>query len=99
MSAKDRGPVAKTLDMAAAGPPQVRVLVEGDASAFRELRLRALREDPVPFLTSYEEDASRSLDDFAARLRASSPGTEVLGALREGKLVGTVGYYRHTAKK
>jgi peroxiredoxin/RimJ/RimL family protein N-acetyltransferase len=99
MSAKDRGPIAKTVDMAAAGPPQVRVLAEADASAFRELRLRALREDPVPFLTSYEEDASRSLDDFAARLRASSPGTEVLGALRDGKLVGTVGYYRHTAKK
>ena len=78
-------------------PPSllVRALRDDDAGIFRELRLRALREDPVPFLASYKEDAALTVEDVARRLRASAVGTEVLGAFREGVLVGTLGFYRH----
>jgi ribosomal protein S18 acetylase RimI-like enzyme len=84
---------------AAAPLVEVRALSEADAAAYREIRLRALREDPVPFLASYEEEASRSMDDFASRLRTSDPATQVLGALRDGLVVGTLGFYRHAHTK
>ena len=58
-------------------------------------RLRALREEAVPFLASYEEEAVHSVEDFASRFRRSDPATEVLGAFRNGTLVGTLGFYRH----
>lgn len=99
MAPSERSDVAKTIDMAAVGPPLVRALQEADATAFRALRLRALKEDPAPFLATYDEDVARGVDDYAARLRASSPGTEVLGAFRSDALVGSLGYYRHTARK
>jgi peroxiredoxin/RimJ/RimL family protein N-acetyltransferase len=99
MAPSERGDYAKTIDMAAVGRPLVRPLQEADAAAFRALRLRALREDPVPFLATYEEEAARSVEDVAARLHATSPGTAVLGAFREQTLVATLGYYRHASKK
>jgi ribosomal protein S18 acetylase RimI-like enzyme len=76
-------------------PNDVRTLVEVDAAAFREIRLRALCEAPVPFLASHAEDAARSVEDFAARLRSSDPAVQVLGAFRDGVLVGILGFYRH----
>ena len=78
---------------------QVRALLEADAAAFREIRLRALREEPVPFLATYEEEAMRSVEDWASRLRSGDPATAVLGAVRNATLVGTLGFYRHTQIK
>jgi peroxiredoxin/RimJ/RimL family protein N-acetyltransferase len=77
----------------------VRPLHEGDAAAFRALRLRALREDPAPFLSTYEEEEGRSVEHFAARLAASTPGTGVLGAFRGETLIATLGFSRHAAVK
>ncbi|HEY3817844.1 MAG TPA: GNAT family N-acetyltransferase [Polyangiaceae bacterium] len=85
--------------MKASPAPLVRPLHEGDAPAFRALRLRALKEDPAPFMTTYEEDEARPLADVAARLAASSPGTGVLGAFRGDTLIGSVGFSRHAAAK
>jgi peroxiredoxin/RimJ/RimL family protein N-acetyltransferase len=79
--------------------PLVRPLHEGDAPAFRALRLRALKEDPAPFMTTYEEDEARPVAETAARLGASSPGTGVLGAFRGDTLIGSVGFSRHAAAK
>jgi hypothetical protein len=59
---------------------EVRALNEADAAAFRELRLRALRDDPIPFLAGYEEEAARSVEAFATRLPSNDPGTQVFGA-------------------
>ena len=85
--------------MKASPAPLVRTLREGDAAAFRALRLRALREDPGPFLTTYDEEDARRVEETAARLAASNPGTGVLGAFRGGLLIGTVGFSRHAAAK
>jgi peroxiredoxin/RimJ/RimL family protein N-acetyltransferase len=85
--------------MKASPAPLVRPLHVGDAAAFRAVRLRALREDAAPFLTTYEEDAARSVEDFAAQLAASAPASGVLGAFRGDKLIGTVGFSRHAAIK
>lgn len=68
-------------------PAQIRVLNPDDASAYRELRLRALREHPEAFATSHAEALERSVADTAGRL---SPGPEhvTLGAFDEDRLVG-----------
>jgi peroxiredoxin/GNAT superfamily N-acetyltransferase len=99
MADRERVELAKTIDMAAVGPPFVRALEEADAAAFRALRLRALSEDAAAFLATHDEDAASAVADFGARLRASTPGTEVLGAFRGDGLVGILGYYRHAARK
>ena len=92
------GPSASK-SMKASPAPLVRLLHEGDAAAFRTVRLRALREDGGPFMTSYEEDQARPVAEFAARLAASSPGTGVVGAFRGDTLIGTIGFSRHGAAK
>jgi ribosomal protein S18 acetylase RimI-like enzyme len=53
----------------------------------------------VPFLSSYQEEVTGSVEDVAARLAAGAPGTEVLGAFREDVLVGILGFYRHAHTK
>jgi peroxiredoxin/ribosomal protein S18 acetylase RimI-like enzyme len=77
----------------------VRMLREDDADAFRSLRLRALREEPMPFLTTLEEEEKRAAEDFAAPLRRHPDGTGVLGAFRGRALVGMLGFHRHAAAK
>ncbi|AUX41189.1 uncharacterized protein SOCE26_025990 [Sorangium cellulosum] len=42
----------------------VRRLTEVDAAALRALRLRALREEPDPFLTTFDEEQARPLEQF-----------------------------------
>jgi ribosomal protein S18 acetylase RimI-like enzyme len=77
----------------------VRVLHTEDAAAFRALRLRALREEPTPFLATYEEEVQVPVEEVAARLASSRPDTAVLGAFREEVLVGTLGFYRQAHTK
>jgi ribosomal protein S18 acetylase RimI-like enzyme len=73
----------------------VRALSPIDAVALQTLRLRALREDPLPFLSTYDEEARQPVEATAERLGACAPGTEVLGAFRAHTLHGMLGYYRH----
>ncbi|MGK3995594.1 hypothetical protein [Sorangium sp. So ce1024] len=51
----------------------VRRLTDADAAPLRALRLRALREEPDPFLTTFEEEQARPLEDLIARLRQQIP--------------------------
>jgi peroxiredoxin/ribosomal protein S18 acetylase RimI-like enzyme len=86
--------------MKASAPSAViRSLREDDAAAFRELRLRALRENPDAFLATAEEEEKRSEKDFAAPLRRSADGTGVLGAFLGKTLIGILGVHRHAAAK
>ena len=79
----------------------IRALTEDDAGDFRRLRLRALKEHPDAFGSSYEEESALSLETVAARMRrtAESPHAFTLGAYREGELVGMVGFYREQREK
>ena len=73
---------------------QVRQLDEDDAADFWPLRLRAFREEPESFGTSYDEAVGRPLVDVAHELRPRD-GTFVLGAYDAG-LVGIAGLRRRT---
>jgi ribosomal protein S18 acetylase RimI-like enzyme len=72
---------------------EIRALAEADAAEYQELRLRALREHPDAFTSSYEEDRLKPLAWAKARIvgSAAAPDDFVLGAFAEGKLVGILG--------
>ncbi len=73
---------------------QIRALTLRDAVAYRELRLRMLREHPDAFTSSFDEDEQKPLSWIERRIVAGtdSPHDFVLGAFGEsGELVGTVG--------
>jgi len=77
----------------------IRRLNPEDAMSFRELRLRALKDHPDAFGTSYEEAANLSIEKTAEKLKPS-PDAFVLGAFDEaGKLVGMVGFHREKGMK
>ncbi|MGB0089546.1 MAG: GNAT family N-acetyltransferase, partial [Planifilum fulgidum] len=77
----------------------IRRLNPEDAMSFRELRLRALKDHPDAFGTSYEEAANLSIKKTAEKLKPS-PDAFVLGAFDEaGKLVGMVGFHREKGMK
>jgi ribosomal protein S18 acetylase RimI-like enzyme len=71
----------------------IRPLSEADAPAYQELRLRALREHPDAFTSSYEEDRTKPLAWTKSRILPSceSPHNFVLGAFVDGRLVGILG--------
>ncbi len=79
--------------------PTIRLLDERDAAQWRELRLRALTDDPSAFLATYDEDARISEQEIARRLGARAPGSGVLGGFDDGILVGCVGVARHDRVK
>jgi ribosomal protein S18 acetylase RimI-like enzyme len=68
---------------------QIRRLAAADAAAYRALRLRALRENPEAFTSSFEEENARPPAESAQRL---SSGVRIWGAFdQQGVLVGMVG--------
>jgi ribosomal protein S18 acetylase RimI-like enzyme len=79
----------------------IRQLTEADAEIFRAFRLSSLREAPRAFTNSYEEYGQQTVDSTAQRFRdqVASGINFTIGAFEEGRLVGTVGFYRETALK
>jgi ribosomal protein S18 acetylase RimI-like enzyme len=77
----------------------IRQLTAADAVEFQALRLRALRENPEAFGSTYAEEADRAPEATAARL--ADPAGVVLGAAARpgGPLVGVVGCYREGGRK
>src|SRR5687768_3904383 len=75
---------------------QLRILTEEDAEDFRTLRLRALRDVPMAYASSYEEWVTRPIESIKQRLRNEdeSPDNFVMAAFR-GEMVGMVGLLRH----
>ena len=61
---------------------------EADATLFRSIRLEALGANPEAFGSSYEAEAAEPLSWFSARLVDST----VLGAFRDGQIVGIAGF-------
>lgn len=74
----------------------VRRLTPADAAAYRALRLRALREHPEAFTSSYEEESERPQAQSEERLRH---GAAFWGAFAAGQLVGMVGLDREQRVK
>ena len=68
---------------------EVRRLAIADGPEYRALRLRALREHPDAFTSSYEEDAPQPLQVTFARL--ASPLYAFWGAFQRGEMCGMVG--------
>jgi RimJ/RimL family protein N-acetyltransferase len=76
----------------------IRRLTTTDAVLFRQLRLAALQETPSAFGSSLDEESSKSLADFAARLSGQA-GVTVFGAFEADTLIGTVGLRREQQLK
>lgn len=79
-------------------PPLIRRLLAADAAAFQAVRLRALREEPTAFGSSWEEEREKLVDTVATRFATNTDGF-VLGAFNGDTLVGTVGMQREPALK
>ncbi len=73
----------------------VRMLGPADATLYRSLRLRALREHPDAFTSSYSEDREQPVEVAAQRLAAHA----FWGAYRHGELYGFVGLEREPRAK
>ena len=76
----------------------IRRLVSSDAPAYRALRLRALRDHPEAFTSSYEEDVTQGIAHAERRLAAALSG-RFWGAFLDGQMVGMVGLDRETRAK
>lgn len=76
---------------------EVRRLSPGDGPAYRALRLRALREHPDAFTSSYEEDVQQPLQVSFTRL--ASPLYSFWGAFQGEELYGMVGLERELRSK
>jgi RimJ/RimL family protein N-acetyltransferase len=75
----------------------VRILNRADAAAFRELRLRALKEHADAFTSSYEEEVRKPLAATEERLGAWD--NTFWGAFVDGQLQGMVGLTREPRAK
>jgi ribosomal protein S18 acetylase RimI-like enzyme len=77
----------------------VRDFTENDLDAFWDLRLRALKDNPEAFGTTYEETVARGKAAMLQRMGVD-PGDDVfsLGAF-EDVLIGTVGFRRDEGPK
>src|SRR5262249_2308 len=77
----------------------VRVLGPSDATAFRALRVRALREHPNAFGRTPEEVDSVEVWTERLRIDGGSDVDFLLGAVDAETLVGTVGCHRDRGAK
>ena len=80
---------------------QIRELTKSDAPTYRTLRLRALKEHPTDFSSSYEQQKDWPLARFAERLPESPNSTDsfLIGCFFEGNLVGSIGFIREEEPK
>lgn len=76
----------------------IRTLTSADAAAFQVLRLQALREDPVAFASSYEEERDTPLSVVAGRLQPQSDRA-IVGAFDGRELVGLAAWHREEMRK
>lgn len=77
----------------------VRKLTEDDLDALWILRLRALKDNPEAFGSTYEQTLARGNEWMRQRLRAKEDETFYLGAFEENHLIGMVGFYREEGIK
>jgi RimJ/RimL family protein N-acetyltransferase len=80
---------------------EIRFLNTQDVVVYRELRLKALRDSPTAFASSYEQESCFSLSDFAVRLRPDDNSANcIFGAFDDAdKLIGMLGFSRESRLK
>ena len=78
---------------------EIRFLSGDDAGEYWRLRLEALEGDPEAFSASAEDHRSLSLDEVRKRLGSESQEQFVVGAVEDGRLIGTAGFYREKGLK
>ncbi|MGB8347276.1 MAG: GNAT family N-acetyltransferase [Ktedonobacteraceae bacterium] len=80
---------------------EVRILTETDAEAFWNIRLRALRDDPESFGSSYEEVLERGIAGITQGLRAKDVASDdaTFGAFDGNQLVGIASFRRASSIK
>jgi ribosomal protein S18 acetylase RimI-like enzyme len=66
----------------------IRRLSSDDAASFKEIRLEALKANPELLRSTFELEDKLDVAWFAGRLE----DTHVMGAFRDGELVGTAGF-------
>lgn len=76
----------------------VRKLGPADAAVFQSLRLQALREDPIAFASSYEDESETPLATVAERLVATGDRA-IVGAFDGTQLVGIAAWHREEMRK
>ena len=75
--------------------PEIRLLTCADASAYREIRLAGLLQNPEAFASTFEAERDRPLDWFKERITQS----RLFGAVLMQELVGVVGLRSHAGAK
>ena len=75
----------------------IRPLAATDAAAYREFRLRGLREHPEAFTSSFEEDSRKPVQAMEERL--ASQRNSFWGAFHGRELCGAVGMERERRAK
>lgn len=68
--------------------PTIRRLRSDDAASFKAIRLEALKANPELFGSTFELEHELDMTWFAGRLEDA----HVMGAFRDGELVGTAGF-------
>ena len=77
----------------------IRFLQPADADALWALRLEALGCEDAAFGSSAAEHRSLSIDEFRGRISADPANSFVVGAFKNGRLVGMAGFAREVRLK
>ncbi|MGO4699299.1 N-acetyltransferase family protein [Paenibacillus sp. 2TAB26] len=77
---------------------KIRILDSADAEIYRELRLKSLKENPEAFLTTYEIEKDKPIEQLQRNLIASD-NRFTLGAFINSELIGIVTFVRESNSK
>lgn len=80
---------------------EIKTLPPDEWQKYKKIRLESLKESPLAFGKTYEEDAALSDDDWMAKLKKvqEDGGTWLLFAMKGDKIIGMLGAYRDSLQK